>query len=195
MCDTLEACLNLSSQVEAQQEEKWVTLYWGGSTLLKLMWSLPLCLSSPLDSGTALSIIKWHTAVEDVIDDPRTHLLQLWWCENRFLTSLFSCPHYRFYGGLIKTVSAAPSDSNATPLVCGITPASLSLSSVWKQMFLLNEILIMTLCWYSFSCHGNRKLTMPTEVQRFRNRTITKKNAPNLYLLDIFCRGSPRLMT
>ena len=37
------------------------------------MWSLPLCLSSPLDSGTALSIIKWHTAIASVIDDPRTH--------------------------------------------------------------------------------------------------------------------------
>lgn len=30
---------------------------WPGSILLKLLWSLPLPLSSPLDSGVVLSII------------------------------------------------------------------------------------------------------------------------------------------
>lgn len=87
--------------------------------------------------------------------------------DDLLLTSLFfPLSRYRFYGGPIKTVSAAPHGSFQThaPSSVSCVPSALR-SHVWEQTHFLNEILIMTLYQCPFSFHGNRKLTMPTEVE------------------------------
>lgn len=58
------------------------------------------------------------------------------------------------------------SNSHKHALICEVTSAPLfSLRCEKYAQYFLNGILIMTRCRYSFSFYGNRKLTMPTDVQ------------------------------
>lgn len=182
------ACEDSSSQVKNMSRSRMCYSEAGGSCLLKLMWSLPLCLSSPLDSGTALSIIYWHTAFARVINDPYTHILTYFTSGDvdtalMYLFLFFFCfSHCRFCGGPTKTVRLSLSGTNTHPSWASLQPFFHRLLSQWNSDH--DTLLILFQFpwkqetdhahWGSVSEHLRRKTSAVIISEHFYQQSTTK---------------------